>query len=278
MATTLLTRRALLLVVGVLLSGCEALLFFPQQQLLRTPKDVGLDYRDVHISGESGGLHGWWLPAEQPRATLLFTHGNAENISTHLASVYWLPKEGVNVLLVDYRGYGHSGGVPSVSGAVDDVRASWQWLLAEQGELPLFGLGQSLGASLMAVATAREAVALEGRLAGVVLDAGFTGYADVAKEQAAKNPITWLFQLPAAWAMPSGFDPVDALPMLPPAPLLIIHGRGDQVIAKHHAQKLYESANSPKSIYFYEGGHIESFHRPEGRQRLLDFIDENLRP
>lgn len=276
MASAFLGRAAALCLAVVLLSGCEALLFFPQHQLLRTPEDVGLAYQDVRIPVGNTVLHGWWLPAEQPHATLLFSHGNAENISTHLASVYWLPKEGVNVLLIDYRGFGKSEGVPSVAAAVEDVRASWQWLLAEQGDWPLFGLGQSLGASLMAAATAREAEALTGHIAGLVLDAGFTRYSAVAREQAAKSPLTWLLQWPVGWAMPSGFDPIDALSSLPPAPVLIIHGRRDPVIALHHAQQLHEQAKSPKSLYVYDGGHIESFHRAATRQRLLDFIDESV--
>lgn len=281
MATTLLSggrrcRAAICLIACLLLSGCEALLFYPQKQLLRSPADVGIKYRDVAIAVGGGQLHGWWLPAEQPRASLLFAHGNAENISTHLASVYWLPAEGVNVLLVDYRGYGQSSGRPSVANAVADVAASWQWLLKEQGKLPLFGLGQSLGASLMATGTARVAPQLEGRLAGLVLDAGFSRYADIAQEQAAKNFIGWPLQWPLAWAMPNGFDAVQSLAQLPSAPLLVVHGRQDTVVGSHHAQRLYDQARQPKSLYLYDGGHIESFQRSDARQRLLAFIEQGI--
>lgn len=68
MASAFLGRAAALCLAVVLLSGCEALLFFPQQQLLRTPEDVGLVYQDVRIPVGNTALHGWWLPAEQPRA------------------------------------------------------------------------------------------------------------------------------------------------------------------------------------------------------------------
>ncbi|WP_372861762.1 alpha/beta hydrolase [Spongiibacter sp.] len=277
MAALFLNRCSALLLV-LLLTGCEALLFYPQRQLLRDPAAVGLAYREVSIPVADSALHGWWLPAQEPRATLLFAHGNAENISTHLASVYWLPSEGINVLLVDYRGYGRSPGRPSLDNAVADLQASWHWLLA-QGDaapLPLLGFGQSLGASLMGVAVAREREALAGRLKGLVLDAGFADYASIAREQAAKAPLTWLLQLPVAWAMPKGYDLIDALPQLPRAPLLIVHGRQDTVVGVQHAQRLFERAAQPKQLYLYDGGHIGSFHDRLSRQRLLDFIADSL--
>lgn len=281
MATTLLSggracRAAACVMACVLLAGCEALLFYPQKKLIRSPADVGLEYRDVAIPVADSQLHGWWLPAKRPRASLLFAHGNAENISTHLASVYWLPAKGVNVLLVDYRGYGQSPGRPSVATAVADVAASWQWLLREQGDLPLFGLGQSLGASLITAGTAQEAAALQDRLAGLVIDAGFSRYADIAREQSAKNMLSWPLQWPLAWSMPDGFDAVTALAQLPPAPLLVVHGRQDTVVAPHHATRLYDHARQPKSLYLYNGGHIESFERSDARQRLLAFIDQAI--
>ena len=65
------------------LSGCTNLFFQPMQQHVRTPADIGLDYHDVAISSSDGTLlHGWYLPSEgKARGSVLFLHGNAENIS-----------------------------------------------------------------------------------------------------------------------------------------------------------------------------------------------------
>lgn len=273
----ILRAFSLVLLVG-LLSGCEALLFYPQSTLLRTPAQVGVTYEDVVLDGEGGvTLHAWWLPAEIPRATLIFAHGNAENISTHLAGVYWLPAQGINVLLVDYRGYGRSTGYPSVSGAVSDLQVAVRWLEDKETGLPWFALGQSLGASLMGAAV--TGLPPDGRrhLAGVVLDAGFSEYARIAKEQAAKHWLTWSFQYPAAWAMPDGYDLSESVPAISPAPLLLIHGERDAVIGVEHARRLYAAAKAPKQLFLYDGGHIETFQRPEGREALLDFIASSLR-
>lgn len=272
-------RLAVYLAFACLLSACEALLFYPHSTLLRTPADVGLKYEDVQLVGRDGvSLHGWWLPAESPRATLIFAHGNAENISTHLASVYWLPEHNINVLLVDYRGYGRSTGFPSVAGAVSDLQSTLQWLAERDGASapPWFVLGQSLGASLMGAAVASAAPALREHIAGVVLDAGFSDYARIAREQAAKHWLTWGLQYPAAWAMPEGYGLLGSIKAISPIPLLLMHGERDAVVSVDHARRLYAAAQPPKQLFLYDGGHIDTFHRREGRDALLAFIHASL--
>ncbi len=270
------------LFVAAVLGGCEGLLFFPMKPLVRTPADVGVDYRDVGLVSSDGvELHGWWLPAKgEPRATVVFAHGNAENISTHLASVYWLPAEGINVLLVDYRGYGRSGGQPSVRGAIADIQAALDMVSSPGwGQTgPLVMLGQSLGASLAGQALAKGGEDYCARLArwpalrGVVLDAGFARYAEIAKDVASGHALTYLFQWPAAWAMPDGVDLVDAVPELAPLPLLVVQGKADVVVPLKNAHSIYAAAGQPKTLYLYEGGHIETFFHPGNRRRLVNFI------
>jgi alpha-beta hydrolase superfamily lysophospholipase len=54
-------------------------------------------------------------------------HGNAQNISAHIHSVHWLPKQGYHVYLIDYRGYGDSTGKPT--GVIDDINTGFTWLI-----------------------------------------------------------------------------------------------------------------------------------------------------
>lgn len=267
--------KILLVVTVMLSSACSRLLFYPDSDWQRTPADVGVAYRDIHLTAADGiALSAWWLPAQgEPRGTVLFLHGNAENISTHLASVYWLPEQGYQVLLLDYRGYGKSQGSPSLPEVFLDIDAALDWLLAS-GELrdqPLYVLGQSLGASLASYSLASHPQALA-RLDGVVLDAAFTGYSDIAQEVASRSWLTWLFQYPVAWSMPSGFDPVDHIAAIAPVPVLIVHGRQDQVIPYAHGQALMAAAGSPKSMLSYDGPHIATFMDMENRQHLLTFL------
>lgn len=264
-----------LLLLSLCLTGCSRLLFMPMQTLVRTPADVGLAYRDVALRAADGtDLAAWWLPAKGPtRGTVLFLHGNAENISTHLASVYWLPAAGYQVLLLDYRGFGASQGTPLIPEVLEDVRAAIDWLEAqpESGGQPLFLLGQSLGASLGGYLVGADP-AVRAHFAGVVLDSGFARYRRIAREVASRSWLTLPLQWFVAWGMPDGYDLLDQISHISPVPLLIMHSRDDQVVGYHHALALYKAAREPRCLVTYSGPHISGFEDAGVREKVLQFL------
>ena len=113
---------------------------------------LGTPTEDVWIAAPDGqNLHALYLPAHgRARATVLYLHGNAENLSTHVRAVEWLPAQGYSVLALDYRGYGRSSGKASIRGVHEDAAAALAWLAAQRGEadMPVIVYGQSLGASI----------------------------------------------------------------------------------------------------------------------------------
>jgi len=219
--------------VLITLSGCERFLFYPMKPWIRTPAQLGIEYEDVEIVSEDGTrLSAWWLEAMgEVQGTVVFFHGNAENISTHLGSVYWLPEKGYQVLMLDYRGYGRSEGKPRLPEIFSDIQAALEWTFAEPkaGGTPVFMLGQSLGGSMSGyvVATNPE---FNKRLDAIVLDASFASYPQITREVASRHWLTWSFQYPASWTMPGEYNLVDHIAQISPTPLLIIHGTQDQVI------------------------------------------------
>jgi hypothetical protein len=265
-----------LLLLGML-SGCGHLLFYPSRQIVRTPLDLGLQYRDVELRAADGTqLAAWWLAAQgPPQGTVLFLHGNAENISTHIGSVYWLPAAGYQVLLLDYRGFGRSAGKPGLPAVFADIRAALAWLEREPGAqgVPLYMLGQSIGASLGGFLAGSDP-AIRAQLRGVVLDAGFARYAWIAAEAAASSPLTWLLQGPAAWSMPDGYDLLDAVASISPVPLLLIHGTRDEIVPFRHAEALFAAAREPRFLLSYDGPHIGTFQDPGIRASVLRFFAE----
>lgn len=85
-------RFILLLFAAGLLSGCSRLFFLPEQGHRWDPATVGVNYEDVWFRAEDGTrLHGWFLPADEARGTIVFLHGNAENVSTHIGAVHCCP-------------------------------------------------------------------------------------------------------------------------------------------------------------------------------------------
>lgn len=270
-------RRCLLVLVLVLsLSGCSGLIFFPAKQWVRTPAELGIEYRDVELTTSDGTrLSAWWLDAQgEAKATVLFLHGNAENISTHIGSVYWMPERGYQVLMLDYRGYGKSEGSPGLPAVFTDITAALDWMLAQpevQGK-PAYLLGQSLGASMGGFVVSQRPNYLE-QLDGVVLDAGFTRYSSIAREVVSRHWLTWAFQYPVSWSMPDDYDLVDHVGNISPTPLLIIHGTEDQVVPFSQSEQLYQAAQKPKSFLRYDGPHISTFRDLENRELLIGFLN-----
>lgn len=269
---------AFLCVILIALTGCERFLFYPQKSWTRTPAQLGIEYEDVQIvSADGTRLSAWWLEAYgEVRGTVVFFHGNAENISTHLGSVYWLPEKGYQVLMLDYRGYGRSEGKPKLPEVFSDIQAALDWTFAEPRTegMPVFVLGQSLGASMSGYVVATNAD-LHSQLTAVVLDAAFASYRELTRSAASSYWLTWPLQYPASWTMPRKYDLIDYIAQISPTPLLIIHGTEDQVVPFTNAEELFSVARDPKNFLQYDGPHIETFRDLELRQMVLDFFTES---
>lgn len=261
-------------VICLLLTACDRLFFYPEKQLQRTPAALGLPYEDVSFPSTDGTmLHGWFLPARgKAKATIVFMHGNAENISTHFGAVYWLPAHGFNVFVWDYRGFGHSEGQPDIEGVHRDARAALQYVIGrpdvDPGKIVLFG--QSIGAAI----ALHTAATTSHPLLAVVAESAFSRYSAIMREKMAASLITWPFQWTTVF-LTRGYDPLDAVRRIH-IPLLLIHGDHDRVVPLHHAQELYDNANPPKQLWIIEsGGHIGAF-TPEHqayRKRLVAFLE-----
>ena len=105
-------------------------IYYPDPNWIITPSRLGLEAEEVHLRPElEVQLHAWFFPLPDPLATLLFCHGNAGNVSHRLENVYYLLQTGFQVLLFDYRGYGHSSGQPSEEGLYRDAVAAWTHLV-----------------------------------------------------------------------------------------------------------------------------------------------------
>ncbi len=132
----------------------SSLIYYPNmpgRTLQVTPEEIGLAYQDVEFLTEDNiKLHGWFIPNESAKGTLLFFHGNAGNISHRLESINLFHKLGLNVFIIDYRGYGQSEGKVSEQGTYRDAEAAWKYLTETRGfgtkQIIIFG--RSLGASI----------------------------------------------------------------------------------------------------------------------------------
>ena len=281
MAVVFLTffRITIILCLTSCLSACANMLFYPSNVMVRTPGDVGVQYEDVYFhSGDNTLLHGWYLPAVgKAKGSVLFVHGNAENISTHLGSVYWLPSKGYNVFLFDYRGYGLSQGTPSLEGAVADVKAALKTLLQRTSghNESIIVFGQSLGGALAIYGMATSK--LNGSINALIVESTFASYRKIAQDKFASFILTRPFQWPLSLLIPDDFSPIRIIHQLPHIPLLVIHGDADQIVPIEHGRALYEAAGQPKEFWEIPNGrHTQAFQIEAYREKLLLYLQKVL--
>ena len=130
----------------------EMLLFVPSRFPEGDWQTDQVTFEDVFFQAADGTqLHGWYCPCEQPRATILLSHGNAGNVAFRTRWLQQLQSRlKVSVLIYDYRGYGRSEGKPTVPGAIQDGQAARK-KLAELSGRPMNEIvlmGESLGGAV----------------------------------------------------------------------------------------------------------------------------------
>lgn len=210
----------------------ERLIFQPQAASYSdTPEIIKLSSAaDVQISA---------LYLSNPKATytLLFSHGNAEDLGDIRWLLEKLRQEGFSVFAYDYRGYGTSQGTPSEQNTYRDIDAAYHYLTQKLGISAnrIIVYGRSVGSG--------PSVDLASRLpvAGLVLESAFV---------TAFRVLTQVPLLPF-----DKFANIDKIKHVR-CPVLIIHGRADTVIGFWHGEKLFAAANEPKRYFWVEGaGH-----------------------
>jgi uncharacterized protein len=273
-------RIFLLLLFTTQLTACTGMFFQPQQTQYLTPDKIGLKYEEVRFKSSDGVmLYGWFLPAQgKARGTVLYLHGNAENISTHIGNVYWLPAQHYNVFLPDYRGYGGSQGSPSLAGVQDDITSAMGYLLKrtdiDTERIVIFA--QSLGGSLAIYNVAHSPY--RANIRALISESAFSDYRTIAREKLASFWLSWPLQWPLSFTIDDDYSPLPEVGKISPIPLLIIHGDKDRVVPLSHGQALFAAAKQPKEMWVVpDGGHIEAFRHKKYQQKLLEYL-ENVLP
>lgn len=261
------------------LAGCSSMLFYPEPGLPFTPDKARLEYRDIDLTAADGTrLHGWWLPAKAGvpvKGTVLHLHGNGGNMSWHLGGSWWLPEQGYQVLMLDYRGYGQSQGEPSLPAIYQDIQAAFDWLKAApevQGK-PLVVLGQSIGGAL-AVHYLAEHPDERSRIKALVLDGVPASYRDVARNSLSNSWLTLPFRTPLSWFIPDGDSAVNGLPRMAGTPMLIFHSMDDTLVPLVNGISVYKAAPPPRVLQLTRGGHVQTFADPLWRQVMLRYLED----
>jgi hypothetical protein len=215
------------------------------------PDSLGLVAERVTLtSGDGARLAGLVIPSVDSAAPwLLYLHGNAGNITSSVLPQFYRHWHalGVNVLAIDYRGYGESESrAPDEQGVYADARAAYEWLRRVRG-IPADDIviyGHSLGAG---VATE---LALGVEAGGLIIEGAFTSVPDMGAPMYPWLPVRWLSR--------QRFENLDKIGRVA-MPKLILHASDDSIVPFAHGQQLYAAALAPKTLVELKGGHMRAF-------------------
>jgi fermentation-respiration switch protein FrsA (DUF1100 family) len=243
------------------------LIWFPSRAVFESPDQFGLEHRDVSLKAADGvELHAWRVAARGPeRGVVIVCHGNAGNITNRVDCAAAFAAMGYGVLLLDYRGYGRSGGRPSEEGTYLDADAAWRHLVEVEGLAPakIALYGESLGA-----AVASE-LARQRPCGALICESGFTSLPDLAARVYPLLPARWLARV----KYPTERNVAEIR-----VPVLVAHSPQDDIVPFAHGERLHRAARAAEPLLVTEGPHNAGgfLRRAEWRERVGAFLDRAL--
>lgn len=253
---------AALAAVGLLATGCATLEEKEREWTFRvvksdagwyggTPAGVEDVYLPVADKPDAPRIHGWWWPAADPDAPVVYyLHGVRWNLTGHVRRMQQLRDFGFSVFAIDYRGFGKSdGALPSEAMTYEDAAAGWAWVAKRQPDPSrrlIYGhsLGGAVGIDLAARLGREHPGAPQAR--GLIVESTFTSLPDIAAE------LSWSW-LPTRLFMSMRYDSIDKVKTLD-VPVLFVHGTGDRYVPARFSQALYDACVSPKRLLLIENG------------------------
>jgi fermentation-respiration switch protein FrsA (DUF1100 family) len=237
-------------VVVCLYLGMAAILYFTQRSMMyfpdpvhTSPAQAGLsDAQEVELKAADGEYSlAWHVAPRQDRPVILYFHGNGGALRYRVERFHKLIRDGVGLVALEYRGYGGNTGTPTEAGLIADAEAAYAFAAARYPAKQIVLWGESLGTGVAVVLAARKPVAR------VVLEAPFTSAVALAARR--------YWYMPVRFLMKDQFRSDELIGKVT-APVLILHGARDQVVAFAMGERMFELTTAPKHIVrFIDGDH-----------------------
>lgn len=237
----ILTMSVFLLMMGVLYTFQERLIFLPTKLSKDHSYTFEEPFKELTLSTEDGALlNALHFTRKSPRGIIVYFHGNAGNLERWGEVVQFFAKKNWEVLVMDYRGYGKSTGKRSESALFSDAQMFYEYALDHFDESNVVVYGRSLGT---AIATKVASQNTPGQL---ILETPFYSLYDVAKQRFPLLPLKPLLKYQ--------FDTYAYVKDVS-SPVTIIHGTDDTVVPLFSGRKLFDSIpNSHKKMIVVQGG------------------------
>ncbi len=247
------------------------IVFYPRKTSIPTNLAPNIHKLQFKISQRIliGGL---FFQKEENLPTILLFHGNGEIATDYLLFARMFFECGVNLAVMDFRGYGFSTGEPYYTSLISDAMPIYfglkKWMDSRELNDSIFVLGRSLGSVCASEIGANN----PNELKGIIFESGFASV---------YNIMTQLFRVKSSQMTPSSLDKYsnDFRARKLKKPVLIIHGSSDMIIPHSEANLLYKNIpeNVEKKLVIIEGaGHNDIInYRVEYFSALEEFITKN---
>ncbi len=222
-------------------------------------------YEDVLLNTDSIQLTGIFLkPVAKPKATIFFLHGDSGNVSKYLFMVKPLVKDGFQVFMIDFRGYGKSTGHPTHLNIAQDGQFVFNYLLQRKDvkNTKVIIYGASIGTA--------EAVHLaknnQHSIVALILDGTVSSFTDIAADQ---SPLASRDMIKQHLISP--YSAKEDIKSIKNIPKLFIHSKEDEQIPFKEAELVYKNALDPKTFFMYKGKHLQAMRvDPVGVLKAID--------
>jgi fermentation-respiration switch protein FrsA (DUF1100 family) len=245
-----------LLILLLLYAGVVAYIYSIQRQLIYFPSHTYETPREAIAAPtleefpvtttDSIALKGWYAPATKRKLTLVYFHGNGDDLKSSAPIAKLYIDAGYGLLIGEYRGYSGLPGTPTEAGLYDDARAYLKALIAagvDPHDIVLFGYSLGTGVA--------SQMATEFPVGGLILLSPYRSLPEVAANQ---FPF-----LPAKQLVKDRFETTRKIRAIK-APLLIANGERDEVIPPVQGRDLFALANEPKEFFTAaQAGHNNMF-------------------
>ncbi len=267
-------KATILLILMGLLTSCSTFFYYPDSKTYFTPEQFVKSYQSFDIKTEDGiTIKAKLLKTKNkvPKGTIIQFHGNAQNMSSHMASLVWLTELGYDLFIFDYRGYGNSEGSPDPEGLNFDAQAALKKAKEcqiERKAKKFIVYGQSLGGAVLM--RALEDYGTEG-IDHLILESTFMSYRNIAIKKMKSGAITYLF-FPLAYLIVNNSYSASSVPEIP---LLVIHGKKDPVVEFEFGEEIFNKGKEPKELWqIPEEQHINAYFVEQGKYRgkLINYL------
>lgn len=250
--------------------GLGLLLFFGQRAFIYpgqyfgsvgTPAQEGIKGPiDLRFKTADGlELHAWYTPVRDPgKPVILFFHGNGMHIKAFYPKANFYIEQGYGAFICEYRGFGGNPGKPTEQGLYNDAEACLA-TLKEKASQDVVYYGESLGTGVAVN------LSLKHPPKGIVLESPYSSVVDVAK-----NTYGWY---PVDMMVDDKFDSIGKIDQIK-VPVLIVHGKIDNLIPFKLGQRLFEKANRPKELHAISGGAHEDLYSFGAGDLISNWLDK----